>query len=115
MTSEIVPADPESAVTVVPADPAGTLDTFEASLAAEQEAERTMGRAIARGIVMGLPIGIVFFVTMMAIAISDKAKWQVWIGLGILMGVIAAGLFGMLGGVTLTAHKLDDVDRRVHH
>jgi hypothetical protein len=100
---------------MVPVEPDGTLETFEQSLEAEQSAERTMMRAIARGIAFATPVGIAVFITMLAIAISDKSAWYVWIGLGIVMGLLAAGLFGMLGGVTLTAHVLDDVDRRVHH
>jgi hypothetical protein len=100
---------------IVPAEPLGTLDTFDESLAAEQSAERAMLRAIMRGIVMAIPVGIAVFVIMLAIAISDKSAWYVWIGLGIVMGLVAAVLFGMLGGVTLSAHTLDDVDRRVHH
>ena len=55
--------------------------------------------------------GDVFFIVLLTIAISDKAEWYVVIGLGAIMGLIAAVLFGMLGGVTLVAHTLEDVDK----
>jgi formate/nitrite transporter FocA (FNT family) len=100
---------------VVPAQPADVLDTFEASLAAEQTAEQQMLRAIMRSVAYGIPIGIAFFIGMLAIAISDKAAWYVWVGLGAVMGLLGAALFGVLGGALMTSHALDEVDRRVHH
>ena len=59
---------------------------------------------------MSLPVSIVIFLFMMAIAISDKAEWYVWVGLGVGLGVIGAVLLGALAGATLNAHKLDEVD-----
>jgi hypothetical protein len=87
------------------------LDSFERSLAAERVAEQTLMRSITKSIVIGVPVGIVFFIALLAIAIGDKSEWYVVIGIGAIMGVIGAVLFGMLGGVTLVAHVLEDVDK----
>jgi len=91
-----------------------SLEVFEASLAAERAAERHLVRSIVRGIVFGVPVGIAFFIGLLAAAIGDKQAWYVWVSLGGGIGVLAAVLFGVLGGVTLSAHKLDEVDRGVH-
>jgi Na+/H+-dicarboxylate symporter len=86
-------------------------DVYEASLHAEEDAERNLMHSIIKSIVIGIPIGIVVFVGMLAIAIGDDTEWYVWVLLGALMGTLAAVLFGMLGAVTLAAHKLDEIDR----
>jgi NO-binding membrane sensor protein with MHYT domain len=86
-------------------------DVYEASLHAEEDAERKLMHSIIKSIVIGIPIGIVVFVGMLAIAIGDDTEWYVWVLLGALMGTIAAVLFGMLGAVTLAAHSLDEIDR----
>ena len=88
--------------------------TFAASLEAEEAAERGVFRSIFLSIVISGPILIVFFLGLMALAISDKTDWYVWIGLGVGAGLLGAGLFGLLAGVTLAAHKLDVVDQQVH-
>ena len=85
-------------------------DVYEVSLHAEEDAERKLMHSIIKSIVIGIPIGIVVFVGMLAIAIGDDTEWYVWVLLGALMGTIAAVLFGMLGAVTLAAHKLDEID-----
>jgi Mg/Co/Ni transporter MgtE len=87
------------------------LDSFERSLAAERVAEQTLMRSITKSIAIGLPVGVVFFIVLLTIAISDKTQWYVVVGVGTIMGVIAAVMFGMLGGVTLVAHTLEEVDK----
>jgi Mg/Co/Ni transporter MgtE len=87
------------------------LDSFERSLAAERVAEQTLMRSITKSIAIGIPIGILFFIALLTIAISDKTEWYVVVGVGVIMGLIAAVLFGMLGGVTLVAHTLEEVDK----
>jgi Na+/melibiose symporter-like transporter len=99
MSSELVPTGGEQ-----------PLDTFESSLLAEQAAERHLMRSIAKAIVIGIPIAIVFFMGLLVVAVGDKTEWYVVVGLGCIIGVIAAALFGMLAGVTLNAHALDEVD-----
>jgi hypothetical protein len=84
---------------------------FEASLAAEQHAERDLLTSLVKSIMLALPITVAIFVFIAAIAISDKAEWYVWIGLGVGLGVIGAFLLGALAGATINAHKLDEVDR----
>lgn len=84
---------------------------FEASLAAEQSAERDLFKSIVKSILLSLPISIGVFLLISAIAVSGKAEWYVWIGLGVGIGVVGAILMGALAGATLTAHKLDEVDR----
>ena len=84
---------------------------FEASLHAEEAAERDLMRSLVISILVALPISIAIFLFMTAIAISDKTEWYVWIGLGVGLGVIGAILLGALAGATLNAHKLDEVDR----
>ena len=88
-----------------------TPEVYEASLHAQDYAERHLMRSIIKSTLIGIPIGVVVFVGMLAIAIGDSTEWYVWVLLGTLMGVIGAVLFGMLGAVTLAAHKLDEIDR----
>jgi hypothetical protein len=96
----------------VPED-AGT-SRFEASLAAEQVAERSLWVTIAKTILLSLPVMIGIFLLMTAIAISDKTEWYVWVGLGVGLGVIGACLLGSLAGATISAHRLDAVDRATY-
>jgi Mg/Co/Ni transporter MgtE len=93
----------------------GSDDTsrFDASLAAELAAERSLVRAIAKTILICIPIGIVFFIGLLAIAVGGDLAWWAIIGLGTLIGLIAAALFGVLAGVVLNAEKLDEVDHDV--
>ena len=86
-------------------------DVYEASLHAEEDAERTLMHSIIKSIAIGIPIGIVVFVGMLAVAIGDDTEWYVWVLIGALMGTIAGVLFGMLGAVTLAAHTLDEIAR----
>jgi hypothetical protein len=85
--------------------------TFEASLAAEEAAERHLLRSLARAVLIALPISIAFFLLLTGIAIGDKSDWFVWVGLGVGLGTVGALLLGSLAGATLNAHKLDEVDR----
>jgi hypothetical protein len=99
MSSELVPTGGEQ-----------PLDSFTTSLVAEQAAERHLMVSIAKSIAIGVPIGILFFMGLLLIAIGDKTEWYVIVGLGCLIGILAAGVFGMLAGVTLNAHALDVVN-----
>ena len=85
--------------------------SFDAALTAERAAEQTLMRSITKSIVIGVPVGIAFFIVLLTIAVAGQTEWYVIVGLGAIMGVIGAVLFGMLGGVTLVAHVLEDVDR----
>lgn len=96
---------------LVPTTGGRTLESFEASLAAEQTAEHKLMLMIAKSIAIGTPLGILFFMGLLAIAIGGKTEWYVVVGLGGILGVVAAVLFGMLGAVTLIAHTFDDIDR----
>jgi uncharacterized membrane protein (DUF485 family) len=89
------------------------LSSFDASLAAERSAERTVTRSIVRSVAVLLPIMIAFFIGLIALAVGDDLDIGVIIGVGAMLGVIGAILFGMLAGVTLAAHAFDDVDRGV--
>jgi fatty acid desaturase len=91
-----------------------TMSQFEASLEAEHDAERDLLKSLARSIVLTLPVTIAIFVFIAAVAISDKAEWYVWLGLGVGLGVIGALLMGSLAGATINAHKLDAVDRATY-
>lgn len=86
------------------------LSRFEASLQAEQAAERDLLASIAKAILVSLPISIAVFLLISAIAVSSQEEWYVWIGLGVGIGVVGAILMGGLAGATLNAHKLDEVD-----
>src|SRR3954469_2837255 len=57
-----------------------TMSRFEASLAAEHDAERDLLKSLARSIVLTMPVTIAIFVFIAAVAISDKAEWYVWLG-----------------------------------
>jgi hypothetical protein len=85
--------------------------SFDTALAAERAVEQTLMRSITKSIVIGVPVGIAFFIVLLTIAVAGETEWYVIVGLGAIMGVLAAVLFGMLGGVTLVAHALEDVDR----
>ena len=89
-------------------------DVYEASLHAEEDAERKLMRSIIKSVAIGIPIGIAVFIGMLAIAIGNDTEWYVWVLLGCLMGTIAAVLFGVLGAVTLSAHTLDEIDRQTY-
>jgi hypothetical protein len=86
---------------------------FDASLAAELAAERSLVRSVGKTILISIPIGIAFFIGLLAIAVGGDFSWWGLVGLGTLLGLIAAGLFGVLAGVVLNAEKLDEVDRDV--
>ena len=96
---------------LTPTTAAGTLTPFEISLSTEREAEQDLMRAIIKAVVIGIPIGIAFFIVLLALALSGQAEWYVIVGLGAILGVGAGALFGMLGGVTIVTHELEDVDR----
>jgi hypothetical protein len=100
MSSELVPTEGEH-----------TPDSFETSLVAEQAVEQQLMRAIFKYIAIGIPIGIIFFMALLAIAVGGDTEWWVIVGLGAGLGVLAAVLFGMLAGVTLNAHAMEEVDR----
>jgi hypothetical protein len=91
------------------------LDSFDRSLAAERAAEKTVMRSVVRSVALGVPLGIAFFVGLLALAAGDQLEWWAIIGLGTLLGLVGAVLFGMLGGVTLAAHAFEDVDRGAGH
>jgi hypothetical protein len=96
---------------LVPTAPAGELTSFEASLAAERDAEQILMRSITKSVIVGVPVGILFFMGLLTIAIGGDTEWYVIVGLGGALGILAAAMFGMLGGVTLVAHALEEVDR----
>jgi len=85
--------------------------SFDSSLAAERVAERTVMRSIVRCIAIALPIGIAFFIGLIALSVGDDLEWWVILGIGTLIGVVAAILFGVLGGATIAAHAFEEVDK----
>jgi hypothetical protein len=87
---------------------------FEESLAAEEAAERSLFATIVKTIVISLPVMVGIFLLMTLIAISDKTEWYVWVGLGVGLGVLGALLLGSLAGATISAHRLDAVDRATY-
>ena len=87
---------------------------FEESLAAEQAAEHGLFVTITKAVLISLPIMIGIFLLMTLIAISDKTEWYIWVGLGVGLGVIGAILLGSLAGATISAHRLDAVDRATY-
>jgi uncharacterized RDD family membrane protein YckC len=90
-------------------EPAGS-----AAIERQLAAERGVFRAILRGVVVALPVAIVVLIGMMALAFSDKQPWYVWAGLGAGLGFYAAGFFGVIFGVMIAAHRLDQVDEPDH-
>jgi hypothetical protein len=84
---------------------------FEQSLHAEQAAELHLVKSLVKSVLLTLPVSIAVFVLIAAVSISDKAEWFVWLGLGVGIGIVGGLLMGSLAGATLSAHKLDAVDR----
>ena len=110
--SEDVPGTSvEPATTAVVAHAERGDDSFDASLAAERVAERTVMRSIVRSVAIALPLGIAFFVGLLFLTAGDDLNGWVIVGIGTLLGVLGAVLFGMLGGVTLAAHAFEEVDK----
>jgi hypothetical protein len=72
-------------------------------------AEHAMIRVSIVGFLVSLPIAIAALVGMMAVAIGDSQPWYVWIGLGVGMGVYAAGFLGATAGLLLSARKLNRI------
>ncbi len=99
MSSELVPTPTEGEGGQPP-------DSFETSLVAEKAVEQHLMRAIFKCILIGLPIGIIFFMALLAIAVGGDTEWWVIVGHGFGLGTIGAVLFGMMAGVTLSAHAL---------
>ena len=60
-----------------------------------------------------VPLGIVVGHFEAEVAVGDDLEWWTILGLGSLLGLVGAALFGMLGGSTLAAHVFEDVDRGV--
>jgi hypothetical protein len=104
------PAAPGTELATTPDD-----DSFEESLAAERVAERAVMKSIVRCVALGVPIGIAFFVGLIALAVGEDLEWYTVLGIGTVLGIVAAVLFGMLGGVTLSAHAFEEVDKGVAH
>ena len=89
-----------------------SLELFERSLAAEEEAERTLMRSIVKGIAISVPVFVAIFIGMLAVAVNDHTEWYVWVLLGSLIGLIGAVLFGMLIAATIGAPMLDEIDKQ---
>jgi uncharacterized membrane protein YgaE (UPF0421/DUF939 family) len=85
-----------------------------APLARQLAVERGVMRSILRGVIIALPVAIAAIIGMMALALSNKQPWYVWVGLGAGLGIYAAAFFGMIGGVTISAHRLDQADEPDH-
>ena len=99
----------------VPARRAAQEPARSAALDRQLAAERTMMRAIIHGIAFALPVTVAFSIALVAIAISDKESWYVWIGLGAGIGTYASVFFGSVAGVMLTSHLLDELDEEDAH
>jgi hypothetical protein len=72
-------------------------------------AEQAMVRVSIIGFLVSLPIGIAVLVGMMGLAIGDTQPWYVWVGLGVGMGVYAAGFLGATAGLLLSARRLNRI------
>jgi len=100
MTSDLVPTDGEP-----------SHDSFDTALVAEHAVEVSLMRSITKSIIVGIPIGVLFFMALLWLAVGDDTEWYVIVGLGCGLGILAAVLLGMLAGVTLNAHAMEEVDR----
>jgi hypothetical protein len=76
--------------------------------------ERGVMRSIVRGVIVALPVPIAALIGMLALAVSNKEPWYVWAGLGGGLGIYAAGFFGVIFGVMIAAHRLDQLDEPDH-
>jgi hypothetical protein len=79
-------------------------------------AERSLWRAVMWGIIIAIPVCIVIWIAIIALAVGGKdPDWGAWIGIGIVVGVIAGAFFGGWAAFTAKSHLLDDVDERAAH
>ena len=72
-------------------------------------AEQAMVRVSLIGFLVSLPIAIAALVGMMGLAIGDTQPWYVSVGLGVGMGVYAAGFLGATAGLLLSARRLNRI------
>jgi hypothetical protein len=81
------------------------------------QAERALWRAVLWGTIIAIPICIVIWIAIVALAVGGKnPDWGAWIGIGILVGLLAGAFFGGWAGFTAKAHLLDVVDEKgAHH
>jgi hypothetical protein len=84
------------------------------AIARQLAVERGVIRAILRGVIVALPVAIAVLIGMIALAFSNNEPWYVWVGLRAGLGIYAAVFFGMIFGVTVAAHRLDQVDEPDH-
>ena len=75
-------------MTVLDSPPPGTLEEQRAA-AVEQQVllERGMIRSIIRNTIFATPVAVAVVVGMMALAISSKQPWYVWVSLGVGMAL----------------------------
>ena len=92
----------------------GSLTPFESSVARQLDAERSLLRAIVFGTAAAIPVGIALFLGLLALAISSKQPWYVWVGLSVGLGTLGSILLGVLIGATVKGHLLDVVDQDHH-
>lgn len=86
----------------------------DAVLADELAVEKALWRSVLWGMVIAVPICVAIWCVIVAVAVGpeDGVDWLAWLGIGAIVGVLAAGFFGGWAGFTMKAHMLDEVDHR---
>lgn len=79
--------------------------------------ERSLWRACARWTVIITPLCILIWIGLVALAVGpdDPEHWLAWIGIGIIVGMLAGAFFGAWIGFTVKSHDLDRADLPVPH
>jgi hypothetical protein len=86
----------------------------DAALEEELAAEKSVWRSAIWGMIIATPVCIVIWMLIVVFAVGpkDPQDWLAWLGIGVIVGILAGIFFGGWAGFTMKAHLLDDVDAR---
>ncbi|MBM3659947.1 MAG: hypothetical protein FJW95_10670 [Actinobacteria bacterium] len=81
--------------------------------AEEIDAEKSVWRAVAWGTLIATPICIVIWclIVVLAVGPEEPEDWAAWLGIGVIVGVLAGAFFGGWAGFIAKSHLLDEIDR----
>ena len=86
----------------------------DAGLAEELAVEQSLWRTMMWGMAIAAPICVVIWMIIVVAAVGpeDPEDWLAWLGIGVIVGVLAGAFFGGWAAFLMKAHTLDEVDAR---